>query len=531
MSNCSRSQHAGKAHVIRVKLWLTDQSRRQLHTRPQPGRSYNRPVSNSGNTRRNNYIRCGTQQQRSSCRSCSGARCASCCKMVQLLQLPWRQHAAAELLQLLQWMQLQQLLFAAASDSAAFFNQLNRAQNLYRSNPQPQPLHHKTQRMQLVTPTTHWFHTSAGYYRNDINRSHCRGQRSYHRARGGSSYISYRSYPSYINYVGGSNYISPAAATPPIHQRCSITSTALQQLDRSSIPARCSVLLQTAAAAGNDACSCRAAAVAAAAADAAAPAAAAAASTAQLHTSCGMAAVRQQLCHISTAVLQPVGRGCAAALQQLCSGRASAAAMPLRGRRYAAALHMFCSSFATAPPQLVQLLRRSATTALQKHGADSSAAAPRLQRQWQPQQRQQLPLQQQLHPPPQLSQLTPRCCPASVRPRLHQLLQLSHRQHRRRRPQPHRQSASQQLQLRELLHMLPLAQLRTWHKLPQRMQLLQRPDKLQRLQLMRLRQLPQPPQLLQLLPLHRRPSCASCSSCPAAAAAVELRHSCGRAAA
>ena len=100
----------------------------------------------------------------------------------------------------------------------------------------------------------------------------------------------------------------------------------------------------------------------------------------QHHTSCGRAVVRQQLCHLATAVLQPVGRGCAAALQQLCSGRAYAATLPLCCRRCAAALHMFCSRFATAPPQLVQLLRRSATTALQQHGADSSAAAPRLQR-------------------------------------------------------------------------------------------------------------------------------------------------------
>ena len=92
----------------------------KLRTSPQPGRSYNRPASNSGNTRRNNYISCGTKQQRSSCRSCSGARCASCCKLLQLLQLPRRQHAAADLLQLLQWMQLQQLLFAAASASAPF---------------------------------------------------------------------------------------------------------------------------------------------------------------------------------------------------------------------------------------------------------------------------------------------------------------------------------------------------------------------------------------------------------------------------
>ena len=64
---------------------------------------------------------------------------------------------------------------------------------------------------------------------------------------------------------------------------------------------------------------------------------------AQLHTRCGMAVARRQLCHLFTGVLQPMGRSCAAALQQLCSGRASAATLPLRCRRYAAALHMFCS--------------------------------------------------------------------------------------------------------------------------------------------------------------------------------------------
>ena len=157
-------------------------------------------------------------------------------------------------------MQLQQLLFAAASASAPFLTQLNQARNLHSSNPQPQPRHHITQPMRLATHTTRWFHTSAGDYINYSKRSHCRGPRRYHRYRGGWSYRSDRSYLSYINYIDGSSYITPAAATPPIQQRCS-------------------VLLQTAAAAANDACSCRAAAIAAAAADAAADAAAAAAST------------------------------------------------------------------------------------------------------------------------------------------------------------------------------------------------------------------------------------------------------------
>ena len=43
---------------------------------------------------------------------------------------------------------------------------------------------------------------------------------------------------------------------------------------------------------------------------------------AQLHTRCGMALARRQLCHICTEVLQPMGRSCAAALRQSC-GRAA----------------------------------------------------------------------------------------------------------------------------------------------------------------------------------------------------------------
>ena len=91
----------------------------KLRTSPQPGRSYNRPTSNSGNTLRNNYSSCGTKQQRSSCRSCSGALCASCCKLLQRLELPQLLHAAADRLQLPQWVQLLQLTFAAASSNAA----------------------------------------------------------------------------------------------------------------------------------------------------------------------------------------------------------------------------------------------------------------------------------------------------------------------------------------------------------------------------------------------------------------------------
>ena len=91
----------------------------KLRTSPQPGRSYNRPASNSGNTLRNNYSSCGTKQQRSSCRSCSGALCASCCELLQRLELSQLLHAAADRLQLPQWVQLLQLMCAAASSNAA----------------------------------------------------------------------------------------------------------------------------------------------------------------------------------------------------------------------------------------------------------------------------------------------------------------------------------------------------------------------------------------------------------------------------
>ncbi len=157
-------------------------------------------------------------------------------------------------------------------------HQLHQARHPYRSNRQPPSLHHNAHRWHFATPATHRFHSRAGDYSNYSKRSHCHGHRSYHRYSCGSSYSSYRSYPSYINVTSERNWISPAAATPPVQQRCRSTGTALHRLGRSSMPASCSTLLQTAAAAEHVACGCQAAAVAAAAADDAAAAAAAAAS-------------------------------------------------------------------------------------------------------------------------------------------------------------------------------------------------------------------------------------------------------------
>ncbi len=96
-------------------------------------------------------------------------------------------------------------------------HQLQQARHLYSSNPQLPQLHHITHRRLVVTPTTRWFHISTGNYINYSKRRHRRGHRSYHRYSGGSSYSSYRIYTSYISGGSGSNYISPAAATSPLH--------------------------------------------------------------------------------------------------------------------------------------------------------------------------------------------------------------------------------------------------------------------------------------------------------------------------